>query len=299
MSFSYARRAAVAALVGLCALVTLPAPAQDAAPRPRFEIVDIGALPGAEESEHFPGSIAGDVNNHGQVVGQSHAPGGQRPILWSRGTGLLDLGEPPGGSGGAYAINNRGEVVGAASSASGYSGFYWSRSTGMIEIPSLSPGGSRNPSDINNRGVVVGSANVNGQQQSMPGSHAFMWTPGGGIRDLGALPGGSDSTAAATNDHNEVAGYGNGDGVEDLVAIFWDRDGTPWNLDEVTNAASQGWHLQQAFGLNDHGDIVGWGYHDGVPRGFLLVSHTPEPGAVGLMLVAAGCCCKGGDWRWG
>jgi hypothetical protein len=31
-----------------------------------------------------------------------------------------------------------------------------------------------------------------------------------------------------------------------------------------------GWQLVQANALNAHGMIVGWGYHNGAPRGFKL-----------------------------
>ena len=95
------------------------------------------------------------------------------------------------------------------------------------------------------------------------------------------------SLVAVGGSHGEVVGFSNGDGVADLVGVYWDRDGNLWNLDEVTAAAEHGWHFQQAFDINDHGDIVGWGRHDGVPRGFLLVNQNPEPGTLGVIVLAA------------
>ena len=362
-----------AAVASAAILAGNDALAQDAAARrPQFKIVDIGALPGADE-QVFGGSNAVALNNRGEVVGMSHSPIGHRAVRFTENGGLLDLGDPPGGQGGAssinnygvvvgtgdaapfmwdqkagmraipgfagvpghvtasdisdwghvvgwihhdnqargylldpdgrltmigevpggdtyggaYSVNNRGEVVGGGrGEGGGVRGFYWSPKTGTVVLPGLSPGGSSNTAAINNAGVVVGFANVSGENVAVPGSHAFSWTLDGGIRDLGTLPGGSHSTAAGVNDHGEVVGYGNGDGVADLVAVFWDRDGTAWNLDDVTGAADQGWHLHQAFGVNDHGDVVGIGFRDGVPRGFLLVSQNPEPGAAAVTAVA-------------
>jgi uncharacterized membrane protein len=233
---------------------------------------------------------ANDVNERGQIVGWIHHDGEARAYRLDPDGALTILGDLPGGRtyAGSYMINDRGEIVGHGNSADGRRGWFWSESTGMVEIPPFSPGGSTNFGAINNHGVVAGIANVNGQQQDLPGSFAFTWTLDGGLHRLAALPGASHSTAAGINDHGEIAGYGNGDGVADLVGVYWDRGGTPWNLDEVTGAAGQGWHFQQAFGINDHGDVIGWGVHDGAHRGFLLVHENPEPGALGMIVVCAG-----------
>jgi hypothetical protein len=40
-------------------------------------------------------------------------------------------------------------------------------------------------------------------------------------------------------------------------------------LSDLVDPAS-GWTLAQASGINDRGQIVGWGYHHGAPRGYKL-----------------------------
>jgi probable HAF family extracellular repeat protein len=78
-------------------------------------VVDLGTLGGSTAG-------AGDVNNAGQVVGASSLPGdppgvpGVDPFthafLWSRNTGMIDLGTLGGTRSGAAAINKRGQVAG-------------------------------------------------------------------------------------------------------------------------------------------------------------------------------------------
>src|SRR5688500_7871590 len=123
----------VAAAVGSAALLSgNDAVAQDAARRPQFRIVDIGALPGADE-QPFGGSNALGVNNRREVVGMSHSPVGHRAVRFTEDGGLLDLGDPPGGGGAAYSINHYGVVVGTGDAAP----FIWDEKGGMRPIPGL------------------------------------------------------------------------------------------------------------------------------------------------------------------
>ena len=36
-----------------------------------------------------------------------------------------------------------------------------------------------------------------------------------------------------------------------------------------------GWQLKEAYGVNDSGMIVGWGYYNGIARAFVAVPGTP------------------------
>jgi hypothetical protein len=66
------------------------------------------------------------------------------------------------------------------------------------------------------------------------------------------------------------------------------HDGQFIDLNTVLPAGS-GWDLGAAFDINDHGQIVGTGTHDGAPRGFLMIPITqPVPAAPSIALLVAG-----------
>jgi probable HAF family extracellular repeat protein len=79
---------------------------------------DLGSLGGTSNPAILAvGNVAFSINNLGQVVGTSAMPGSTRnhPFLWTRETGMQDLGVLEGDVVGAgLAINNRGDVVGAS-----------------------------------------------------------------------------------------------------------------------------------------------------------------------------------------
>jgi probable HAF family extracellular repeat protein len=109
-------------------------------------------------------------------------------------------------------------------------------------------------------------------------THAFLWTEGAGMIDLGDLSGrptiygGSFSIANAINNSGVVVGYSTlRDGVNH--AFRWTRDGGMIDLNTLLPGGS-GWVLHEANDINDNGQIVGTGLHDGTERAFRL---TPAP----------------------
>src|SRR6185436_15642508 len=133
-----------------------------AAAESSYTIVDLGTLGGAE-------SRAFDLNDQGQVIGESVTPAGElHAFLWEAGT-LTDLGTLGGGLSSAAALNERGQVIGVSSTAAadGHA-FLWRRGVMTdLELP-------YRVSDIKNSGRIVGAtAEV----------HAFVWL-GGQVTDL-------------------------------------------------------------------------------------------------------------------
>ena len=117
-------------------------------------------------------SAARDINDRGQVLGESQTDG--RPVLWENGT-MTPLDPPPGTVFSAAALNGNGQVVGWLS-VPGVDGsevpVLWQNGD-FRELPTLFPNAMRAwARGINNRGEIVGSEFVSGS-----GGHAVMWIP--------------------------------------------------------------------------------------------------------------------------
>ncbi|MGH9774991.1 MAG: hypothetical protein ACRD50_08605 [Candidatus Acidiferrales bacterium] len=157
-------------------------------------------------------TVAGAVNNRGQVVGSSNVPGDLfgRAFLWEHGS-FQDLGGSLGGNGtGASAINDHGQVVGAANLA-GETFFHASLWRHVGEITDLGTLGSDTcsfASSINARGQVVGDSKPGCGPDSDRG---FLWE-NGSIFDLNTLiPAGSAlylQFIDTINDRGEITGTG-------------------------------------------------------------------------------------------
>ncbi len=139
---------------------------------------------------------------------------------------------------------------------------------------------------INTGGEHVGAATVrNGQY------HAFIRLGGQakdcGFTDLGVLSSinssgirvwGTSSIAMGLNNYGLVVGSAHEPLTGSSGAFVW-RKGWPLlrRLDELVYPTTPGWQLKEAYGVNDSGMIVGWGYYYGIPRGFVAVPGTPPP----------------------
>jgi probable HAF family extracellular repeat protein len=121
--------------------------------------INLGSLGGAF------GNIPFDLNNKGQVVGQSDLPGDifHDPFLWQDGV-MTDLGNLPGlPNGQAIGINNRGQVVGFSQDANGDENsavaVLWEKGT-MTDLNTLIPADSplflMEAAAINDRGQIAG-----------------------------------------------------------------------------------------------------------------------------------------------
>ncbi|MEL6209726.1 MAG: hypothetical protein AAFR44_06005, partial [Pseudomonadota bacterium] len=162
---------------------------------PVYTLEWLGDLPGGSVS-----SRGSDINEAGQVVGQSSSSNGSRAFIWDPVNGMRDLGDIPGGANSliqAYAINDLGQVVGTgrvtepagpepdAEPIESERAFLWDPVTGMEDLGDL-PGGAfySEARDINNRGQVTGFSDTgNGWQ-------VFLWDRENGLQDQSLLPGG-------------------------------------------------------------------------------------------------------------
>jgi probable HAF family extracellular repeat protein len=132
---------------------------------------------------------------------------------------------------------------------------------------------------INDSGASVGYASFGGS------THAALWSSPNSsvVTDLGTL-GGLSSYASGINNSGEVVGASYTASSE--LDAFVDINGTMLDLNSLINPGS-GWTLTAATGINDYGDIVGYGMVNGSMHAFeLLPSAVPEPSSLTLLAIA-------------
>ena len=259
-------------------------------------------LPLAGDNSETPGGI----NGQGLAVGVSATLNLASAVLWTNGV-PLDLGTLGGTSSTATGINASGEVAGYSTISSGATeAFVWTKAAGMQGLGFLPGDDYSIAKAINRFGQVVGYSNGNNV------TYAFIWSKTTGMRNLGKLPGGVNSAAQAINDLGQVAGYSDcGTGCDH--AVLWSKakgsildlgvlPGTSAsfaqginNVGQVVGSsddrafvwspstgmlalnklipANSGWFLRSPSGINDQGQIVGYGTLNGQIEAFLL---TPQ-----------------------
>lgn len=212
-------------------------------------------------NQRYGTSAAYAINASGQVVGDSGtAKGGavRHAFLWHSRV-MLDLeGEPgSGATSRAYGINASGLVVGVLEGRA----TLWQG--GVVRDLGTLPGHASSAARaINAAGQVVGESLAGPLQ-----SRAVLWH-NGRTQDLGSLPGDAFSQANGINSGGHVVGWSRSANESVSRAVLWQGNGTT-DLNSLLPDNS-GWVLTSASGINDDGQIVGVGLHDGRQRAFLL-----------------------------
>ena len=241
---------------------------------------------------------AGQINNRGEVVGyvengirdpecptvtRVNGTGPQildfEAVVWGPRQGeIRELRPLPGDTVGvAFGINDDGQTVGSSGScantiippfAAGLHAVLWDKDGSAHDLGNL--GGTGNPdllaigniaNVINHRGQVAGVSAMSGNTTT----HAFLWTSERGkMLDLGTLSGDVNSAALGINDRGDVVGasFGAAGPINGNPRAFLWRSGVMSDMNDLIPANSP-LHLLTAFGINDAGEIAGFGVTSG------------------------------------
>jgi len=206
-------------------------------------MIDLGSLGGTF-------GLAGDMNNGGQVIGDSNLPGDvtQHGFIWDRGR-LKDIGTLGGTWSSANALNEAGHVVGQATIATGdYHAYIWERGvmTDLGALPGFDDTTCIGAFGINSHDQVVGQAVQN--LCAGPDAHAFLWEDGDMIDVNDVVAPGSNLTLneiEKINDRGEMFGIGTLTNGENRAFLLIPCDenhpgveGCEYNLMDTAAAAS-------------------------------------------------------------
>jgi len=236
------------------------------------------------------GSLGGNmgwayaINGNDQIVGYSaiDAGGSVHGFLWDEGE-LSDLGGlAEGGMSIASDINDKGLIVGVATTGTGSGPFdpgaravLWDGGD-IADLGTLGDGDLSVAIVVNSGGQIAGTSNTApGQTYGSSGMQAFLWEEG----EMTALPLPKGSTACLVGDINKqgwVTGSCSVPGADsvfaDSIAVIW-IDGEIIDLNSLTKGDGQ-WTVQQAFGMNDAGEIVCHGVGPDGTQQTLILSPT-------------------------
>jgi hypothetical protein len=223
------------------------------------------------------------INDLGFIVGGANFEDGFgfRAYRWSE-TGVCVVSPGPSDNDRALSINDLGQIAVHR---------FWGTLPGYLftpdspnscmgvltTLPTLGGTGSL-PWALNNLGVVCGDSKT-----STGDNHAVVWIPleanGTSIAsmlDLGTL-GGPDSLASDIRDTEDLSTHfivGNSTTpAGQRRAVLWMVNGSSVELYDLNSLIppKSGWVLTHASKINSGGQILGWGLHNGVTHGFLLV----------------------------
>jgi probable HAF family extracellular repeat protein len=233
------------------------------------------------------------INNSGVAVGSAYLyhydpSASYHAVRADPGATYTDLGTL-GGNSEAWGINDAGLIVGYSQYAggNGYTHAWIYDATGMHDIGALA-GPQSAAYAINGAGLVVGSTTYSDDPTL---SHAFAWI-NGTWTDLGSVKGGTEADAYGVNNLGDIVGVSSvglwsGD-FNDLHAALW-HNGQGYDLNDLIDPTS-GWRLVTAGGINDRGQIAGWGYLNGSISAFVL-TPAPEPATWAQMALGFGLLC--------
>ena len=187
-------------------------------------------------------------------------------ILFSNGT-VTNLGTLAGPWSSTTAINASGEIAGGTDTTHNINAFIYTNGV-MQDIGTLPHGTYSTATSINNAGQVVGYGDID------TGTFfAFLYSAGT-MKNLGTLPGGVGSYAQSINDNGAIVGYAALQAAPSTPSSY--NNSVMVDLNSLIDP-SLGWNLSGASGINDAGQIVGYGVNpSGQTDAYLLTPVTNQ-----------------------
>jgi probable HAF family extracellular repeat protein len=233
-------------------------------------------------------SEATGINDAGQVCGWANVNSGnspQRAFVYDGSSfqvlGTIDPGEWYYSV--ARDINSAGHVAGYSDSDSGCQAFLYDGAA-MQGLGTL--GGSQSVGyALNDSDHVVGYA-----YDASSNQRAF-YHDGTTMYDLGTL-GGPHSVAYGMNDGHDVVGSAYDAGMTGYGVLWQGNPSSGWTITKLNDLINPalGWNLRYGYGINDAGQIVGYGTaSDGYTHGFILTPQSePVPEPVSIVFFGTG-----------
>src|SRR5215218_108286 len=254
-------------------LLTRPAAAESTAPEPVYAVRNLGTL-GTDQTTPGAGtSIARDINDSGQVTGQSQSPSGNQGFLWEDSKGMKPVGTLGGLTSPARGINKNGQVVGFSRISSlntntQVRAYSWEKEDPPTNLGTLAGFANSEAWSINDSGMAVGRSFNNPSVQGDPTTdgRAVLWGNGQtNPEDLNeALKTRFSETAYSEawgiNNLNQVVGEV-GAADQQAKAFLYDK-GTNQvtDIDASLDRLVFPYLFSEAAGINDAGQVIGWSY---------------------------------------
>ena len=198
------------------------------------------------------GSIAYDINDLGQIVGESLLAGDSvsHATIWNNGV-ASDLGGLSAGDNSvAWAINNNGVAVGSNDLSTGERTAALFQGGSVTDLgATVGAQGNSVAWDINDSGVVVGQAPIN------PGfGKGFVWDAANGAQAVGTIPGYQGGANKAINNDGVIVGHSFffGDPDDATLALPDGRGGY-----DAFSIGPSGFNVSFATAVSESGIVVG------------------------------------------
>lgn len=192
--------------------------------------------------------LATAINDSGHVVGtlsNGHA------FIWTRTSGITDIGTIASNQARAMAVNSNDEVVGTLFNNGPARAFKWTAATGLVVLSVPDFCQATRASDINDDGDIVGNCSSGNNGILRP----VLWNHRGGADDLGAFGSDLGGIASEINDRGEIVGESTPETIYDNGrAVIWRQKGFPIPLGPCTPETCD----SMASTINNRGDLAGY-----------------------------------------
>ena len=196
-------------------------------------------------------TFAFDVSADGTtVVGRSVSPAPAQAFRWTQATGMVGLGDLPGGlvSSVANGVSGDGGVVVGEGNNAFFSSeaFRWDSTNGMTGLGVLSGATTSRANGISSDGAKIVGQTGGGRNE------AFLWDAANGMQGLGDLAGGSDSSIAFDISADGSTVVGRGTSASGSEAFVWNAGGGMQGLGDLAGGAFNSF----ASGASADGSVV-------------------------------------------